>query len=331
MGSLRERRALLAAASATVGLGPLLFARHARAQAWPSKPIRILVGFPPGGLTDAYARMYAEQLSAKVGQSVVVENRPGAGAIIAIDAVAKSPPDGYTLLFTTSGSVWQNRVLYRKLPFDADRDLTPISLFPSGPLVMGVPATLAVRTMREWIDYARKNPTSMGTYAAASVPHMVADQVNRAYGTKIESIHYKGESPMWVDVASGQVQGAIGSYQAFAAMQAKGLVRAIAVTGPTRSPKLPDTPTLLEQGMDQPLFKLDGWLPLLAPAGTPPEIVARLSAAAIEGAETPKSAQLRDNFAIPTKPTTLDETRRRWRDESAVWIKLADDLGIKLD
>ena len=234
---------------ATVGaLGAAAAAPLANAQAakWPSKTIRIIVAFPAGGLTDAYARMYAEQLSAKFGQTVVVENKPGAGAIIAIDAVAKSPADGHTLLITTSGTVWQNRVLYSKLPYNLDKDLTPVVVFPSGPLVVAVSEKVPARNMREFIEYAKKNPTNMGTYAPGSYPHMVADQINRVEGSKILSVHYRGESPMWVDLASGQIDIAIGSYQSFAAVQSR--VRAIGVTGQYRSPKLPDVLTLSQQG-----------------------------------------------------------------------------------
>jgi tripartite-type tricarboxylate transporter receptor subunit TctC len=322
--------------TAALGLAPLALGlpRAAIAQGagdWPNKPIRIFVGFPPGGLTDAYARQYGEFLSAKVGQPVTVENRPGAGAMIALDALAKSPADGYTLGFTTSGTLWQNRVLYRKLPYDADRDLTPISLFPSGPLVLGVHDKLPVKTVTEFIDWAKRNTASMGTYAPASYPHMVADTINRTHGTKIESIHYKGEAPMWVDVASGQVQVAIGSFQAYNTVASKGLVRPLGVTGRFRSPRLPDVPTLTEAGMRDVLVTLDGWLPMVAPAGTPEPVLARLAAVAMEWAETPRAAQLRETFAIPNKPTPLDETRRRYKDESAVWIDLAKALGITLD
>ena len=199
--------------SASLGLGAMALLPDAGAQTskWPVKPIRIVVTFPPGGLTDAYARMYAEQLTASLGVPAFVENKPGGGAIIGIDAVAKSPPDGYTLLMTTSGTVWQNRVLYTKLPYNLDKDLTPIAVFPSGPLVVGVSEKVPARNMREFIEFAKSNTTSMGTYAPGSYPHMVADQTNRSEGTKILSVHYRGESPMWVDVASGQVQIAIGS------------------------------------------------------------------------------------------------------------------------
>ena len=299
---------------------------------WPSKPIRIIVAFPPGGLTDAYARQYADHLSAKFGQPVVVENKPGGGAIIGIDAVAKSPPDGYTLLMTTSGTVWQNRVLYSKLPYNLDKDLTPIALFPSGPLVVAVSEKVPARNMREFIQFAKANPnaTSMASYAPGSYPHMVADQANRIEGTSILTVHYRGESPMWVDVASGQVQIGVGSYQAFNTVSTRG-VRAIGVTGSYRSPKLPDVPTLVEQGVAGNLVKLEGGLPLMAPGGTPEAVLQILSRAAVEWAETERAAKLRENFAIPNKPKNLAETRRDWERDVPIWIKLAVDLGIKLD
>ena len=326
LSSMRRRfwlGALLVLGSSAVTVG-------AQTGTWPDKPIRIVVAFPPGGLTDAYARMYAEQLTAKLGVPAVVENKPGAGAIIGIDTVAKSAPDGYTLLMTTSGTVWQNRVLYSKLPYNLDKDLVPIAVFPSGPLVAGVPEKLPVTNMKEFIQYAKQNPTTMGTYAPGSYPHMVADQVNRNDGTKILSVHYRGETSMWVDLVSGQTQIAIGSYQAFATVQGRG-VRPIGVTGPYRSPKLPDVPTLLEQGIDPKLMSLEGGLPLMAPAGTPEPILQALSQIAVEGANTQRAAQLREAFAIPNKPKNLEGTRADWARDVPIWIKMAVDLGIKLD
>ena len=325
----RHRRALLRAAAM---LGGAAFAPSVLSQTakWPSKPIRIVVAFPPGGLTDAYARLYAEQLTAKFGVSAVVDNKPGAGAIIGIDAVAKAPADGYTLLMTTSGTVWQNRVLYTKLPYNLDKDLTPITLFPSGPLVVGVPEKLGVRSFQEFVEFAKKNQASMGTYAPGSYPHMVADQTNRTHGTQIVSVHYRGEAPMWVDVASGQLQIAIGSYQAFATVQTRG-VRAIGVTGSYRCPKLPDVPTLVEQGVAGRLVALEGGLPLMAPSGTPQAVLQALSRVVVEGANAERAVKLRETFAIPNKPKNLQDTRRDWENDVPAWIKLAVDLGIKLD
>jgi tripartite-type tricarboxylate transporter receptor subunit TctC len=333
MSNAFNRRRFLsgvAVVTASTGLPSAWSQEKPTAAKWPVKPIRIVVAFPPGGLTDAYARMYAEQITAQLGVPAVVENRPGAGAIIAIEHVAKSAPDGYTLLMTTSGTVWQNRVLYSKLPYNLDKDLTPIANFPSGPLVVAVSEKVPAKNMREFIEFAKANNTSMGTYAPGSYPHMVADQTNRNEGTTIQSIHYRGEAPMWIDVASHQTQIAIGSYQSFATVQPRG-VRAIGVTGNYRSPKLPDVPTLVEQGIGGNLVPLEGGLPLMAPSGTPEAVLQALSRVVVAGSNTERAAKLRENFAIPNKPKNLADTRREWEQVVPVWIKLAVDLGIKLD
>jgi tripartite-type tricarboxylate transporter receptor subunit TctC len=314
------------------GLGAALAAPALRAQGtrFPSKPMRIVVPFPPGGLTDAYGRMYAEQLTAQLGASVVVENKPGAGAVIGIDAVAKAPPDGHTLLITTSGTVMQNRVLYTKLPYNLDKDLTPIANFPSGPLVVGVAPQVPARSLREFVDWGRGRDLTMGTYAPGSYPHMMADLLNRQYGLKVLAAHYRGESPMWVDVAGGQLQIAVGSYQAFNTVSTRG-VKPIGVTGKYRSPRLPDVPTLIEQGVTGTLVPLEGGLVLMAPSGTPEAVLRTLSEVVVKGAETEAAARLRDSFGIPNKPKNLAETRKDWDQDVPAWIKAAVDLGIKLD
>jgi tripartite-type tricarboxylate transporter receptor subunit TctC len=326
----RPRRRAVIAWAAAAGAGWAAPRAWSQAPKYPNKPVRVIVAFPPGGLTDAYARHFAEHAQTRLGQPFIVENKPGAGAVVAIDAVAKSPPDGYTLLVTTSGTVWQNRVLYAKLPYDLDKDLVPVTLFPSGPLVVAVNEKVPVKTMGEFIAWARANPAFMGTYAAGSYPHMLADQLNRGNGTKLTSVHYRGESPMWVDVASGQVQVAVGSYQAWATVQPRG-VRAIGVTGVYRSPKLPEVPTLVEQGIDSRLVALEGGLPLMAPARTPEAVLQILSRVAVDWAHTPQAAKLRENFAIPNKPKNLAETRKDWERDVPVWVKVAVDLGVRLD
>ena len=324
---LHTAMALVAAALVSAGVSVQAWAQ---APKWPSKPIKIVVAFPPGGLTDAYARNYGEYLSTRLGVPVVIDNKPGAGAIIGIDAVAKSPADGYTFGMSTSGTFWQNRVLYSKLPYNLDKDLTPVTVFPSGPLVVGINEKIPARNMAEFVAWAQKNPASMGTYAPGSYPHMVADQTNRQSGTQIQSVHYRGEAAMWLDVASGQSQIAIGSYQAFNAVATRG-VRAVGVTGSYRSPKLPDVPTLMEQGNPGKLVTLEGGLPLVAPAGTPEAILRRMADEAVAWSNTEKASKLRDTFAIPNKPKNLAQTRTDWEAEVPVWIKLAVDLGIRLD
>lgn len=315
------------AALAAGGLVPGLQAQTAR---WPDKPLRVVVPFPPGGLTDAYARLFADHFTQTLGQPSMVDNRPGGGAIIGISQVAKAPADGYTLLVSTSGTVWQNRVLYSKLPYNLDTDLTPIALFPSGPLAVAVAPEVPAKNMREFIAYARERQVNMASYAPGAYPHMVADQLNRHAGTKIQTVQYKGESPMWVDVAGNSAQIGIGSYQAFNTVQGRG-VRPIGVTGNYRSPKLPDVPTLAEQGIDTPLVKLEGGLALMAPAGTPEAVLRILSKVATGCVETERGAKLRESFGIPNKPKDLAGTRKDWDIEVPVWIKLAVELGIKLD
>lgn len=323
------RRRILGAvaASGTVAALP----RFAIGQsAWPSKPIRIIVGSATGGLTDNFARQYGEFISRKLGQPVVVENRPGASGTIAADVVAKSPPDGYTYMVTISTTVWAARVLYRKLPFDPDKDLTPVTLFPSGALLMAVHDKLPVKTPKEYVEYARKNKATFGSYAPASLPHMIADTMGRTRGVDIEPVHYKGESPMWIDVASGQVNAGFGSHQAMLTHLQRGSVRPIAAWG-GRSPRMPDVPTFQELGFNEPIFGLNGWMPMVAPGGTPEEILRKVSAAILEGYTTDKLRQLHETFGIPSGPPSLDESRRIWKAEAPEWIANAERLGIKLD
>ena len=302
----------------------------AQTPAWPTKPIKIIVTFPPGGLTDSVARSFGQHLSAKLGVPVVVENKPGAGAIIGIDAVLKSPADGYTFGLTTSGTLFQNRVLFTKLPYNLEKDMTPVTFFPSGPLVVGINDKIPAKNMVEFVAWAKANNANMGSFAPGSYPHMVADQTNRTEGTKIQSVHYKGESPMWIDVASGQVQIAVGSYAAYNTVSTKG-VRPIGVTGVYRSPKLPDVPTLVEQGVQGKLVTLEGGLPLFAPAGTPEAVLNRVADEAVAWANTEQAAKMRETFGIPNKPKNLAETRRDFDAALPIWVRTAMDLGIKLD
>lgn len=327
MTDTSRRNLLLAGAGLAATPLPNAFAQTG---AYPTKGIRIIVGAAPGGLSDAYARLFSEQFTARFNLPAVVENRPGASGIIATEAMLKSPPDGYTLLSTTTGMLWQTRVLYRKLPFDLAKDIAPITVFPSGPLVLGVQEKMGVRNFNELIEYARVNPCSMGSYAVASYPHVLAETMNREFGCKIQSIQYKGEGPMWLEMGSGQLQMAVGSFQAFAAVRDKG-VRAIAATGQIRSPRLPDVPTLIEQGLKAPIARLEGGLALSANSAVPPAILDLLARVAVEGNETPRARALRENFAIPDATKGRADALRQWREDGPQWIKEVEALGVKLD
>jgi tripartite-type tricarboxylate transporter receptor subunit TctC len=326
----RKRRAGLAA-GASLAIGALAGVNPLRAHSWPSKPIRIIVGFAPGGTADTYARAIGEHWAQKLGQPVVVENRPGAGAMIALDLLAKSPADGYTIGLAPTSSYWQSRVLFRKLPFEPERDLAIVTLLPAGPLVFGVPASHPARTVTEFVEWARTNEASIGTFAPASTAHMVIEALNRSRNVSIKAIHYKGEAPMWVDTVSGQVQAGIGTYTTFSAMYSKGGLRPIGVTTMDRSPKLPEVPTLVEQGFEVPMLALNSWTSLVAPANTPDAVLSRLADLSVEFADTPRGLQFREQFGIAGKPTSLEEARRRYRDESPVWIETARSLGLTLD
>jgi tripartite-type tricarboxylate transporter receptor subunit TctC len=329
MGFQHDRRhslGVLAAAGLTAAGLP-----RAHAQAWPSKQIRIFCGFAPGGTTDPYARVLGEYLSQKVGQPVVVENRPGAGGFISLEALSRVPPDGYTIGITTSSSLWGSRALYRKMPFDADRDFVAISWLPVGPLLFGVPASLPVNSVQEWVDYAKKNPVTMASYNPASVPHLAAEEFNQRYGTKVNVVHYKGEGPMWPDVGTGIVHGGIGSYAALNAHMQRGTIKVLASVGSERNPRLPNLKSFVAQGFDGEIFRLDGGLLMVAPAATPPEIVKRLSDIFVEATDSPKSVALREAFAIDARPTTAAVAQKKWREEAPVWIAMTERMNIKLD
>lgn len=323
------RRRLLRAAAGIGAISALPW--KVQAQSWPVKPLRVVVGFPAGGLTDILARAYCEPLSQKLGQSVVVENKPGAGSAIAAGDVAKAAPDGYTFLFTISTTMNQNRVLYKKLPYDADKDFAYVSGFDAGHLPLAVATGVKVNNMTEFVELARRERVTMGNYSAGSFPHMLAAQVNKIYGTKIEAVHYKGEAPMWADLASGQITAAIGSIPAMSPHLQSGRVRPIAVPTYSRSSRLPDVPTFFEQGFKDPVFIIQGWIGMFAPAGTPRDIINRISAIHQESAETPRIKQIHTTFGLREKPWTADEFEKLNNEIKPIWISLARELGVTLD
>ncbi len=323
-----RRQLLLAAAAGTVlGHGPA-----AAQAAWPNRPVRVVVPFPPGGLTDAYARMYCEHLARKFGQPFNIENKTGAGGTLGAGDVAKAAPDGYTLLVTTSTPTWQAKVLYKKLPYTPVKDFDPIALFPSGALLVAVNANVPAKNLREFITYAKTNKSSWGTYGAGSWAHMLGDVVGKSEKLDMVVAHYRGEAPMLTDLIGGQIQAGVGSVQGILPHIQSGKLRAIGATGKVRTPRLPDLPTLVEQGFTAPVFGLEGYLPFAAPAGTPRDILDKLADAVREASLTPQLKGLRDQFGIPNLPLTNPaEVRKTWAEDSAEWIALATDLGITLD
>ena len=208
------------------------------AQAWPNKPIKIVVTYPPGGLTDVFARAYGEYVSQKVGQPVIVDNKAGAAGAIGAEIVKGAPPDGYTLMFTNSTTMMQNKVLFKKLPYDPDKDFALVAWFNTGHLPTAVAKDLPVKNVPEFAAWAKERRVSAATYGAGSYAHVVAESLNRHYGLKMEAVHYRGEALMWQDVASGAVQTASGSYAAMLPFVQSGAVKVIAVPTMERMKKL---------------------------------------------------------------------------------------------
>ncbi len=324
------RRRLLRAAAGISAISAIPWPAGAQG-AWPAKPIRVVVGFPAGGLTDILARAYCEPLSQKLGQPVVVENKPGAGSMIAAGDVAKAAPDGYTFLFTISSTMNQNRVLYKKMPYDPDKDFTYVSGFDAGHLPLAVALGVKANNMAEFVELARRERVTMGNYSAGSYPHMLALQINKLYGTKIDAVHYKGEAPMWADLASGQITSAVGSIPAMAPHLQSNRVRPIAVPTAVRSTRLPDVPTFVEQGFKEQVFVIQGWIGMFAPAGVSRDIVSRISAIHQESADLPRVKQIHATFGLRDKPWTAGEFEKLNSEIKPVWIALARELGITLD
>jgi tripartite-type tricarboxylate transporter receptor subunit TctC len=314
--------------SGLVSAAALPFAHVAWAQAWPSKPIKIICGYPAGGLTDLFARAYGDYISQKVGQPVVVENKPGAGGTIAAQAVKSSPADGYTLMFTISTTMIMNRVLYKTLPYDADKDFVLISSMSAGHLPFVAAKATGATNLKEFAEYARKNKTSVGTYAAGSYSHIAVAELNKHFGLQMEAVHYRGEAPMWQDLAAGVIQAASGSYAAASNVLQSGAGKAIAVPQKERMRKLPDVATFLEQGVTSKAFQLKGFICLVGPSDMPQEIVQKLSALMVEGGKSERVRSLLDTFGVDEAAVGQQEFKKLVAEEGPIWISLVQSLGL---
>jgi tripartite-type tricarboxylate transporter receptor subunit TctC len=297
-------------------------------QTWPSRPIKIVCGYPAGGLVDSFARIYGEYLAQKLGQPVIVENKAGASGSIGAGAVKQSPPDGYTLLVGTTAVLAQNRVLFKTLPYDPDRDLVLISSMSAGhlPLVAGKATNVA--SLKEFVEYARKNQTNVGTWGPGSYAHIVVAELNKRYELQMKAVHYRGESPMWQDFAAGVLQAAMGSYANAVNALEFGAGKAIAVQTTARNRKLPDVATFIEQGLDSKVFALAGYIFLAGPVDMPREIVARLSDLMVEAGKTDRIQKLLDKYAIDESAQGHIAFKKLYDDETPIWVDAVRALGL---
>jgi tripartite-type tricarboxylate transporter receptor subunit TctC len=301
----------------------------ALAQAWPAKPIRIIVTYPAGGLTDVFARAYGEYVSQKVGQPVVVENKAGAAGAIGAEMVKSSPADGYTLMFTNSTTMIMNKVLFKKLPYDPDKDFALVAWFNTGHLPTIINKDVPAKNVAEFAAWARDRKVSLATYGAGSYAHVVTETLNRHYGLKMEAVHYRGEALMWQDVASGAVQGASGSYASASAVLQSGAGRPIAVPTMERMKKLPDVPTFHEQGLTEKAFQVRGWVGCAAPVGTPEPVVQKLSELMVEAGKTERIQKIIDTFGIDEAARDRAYFKKVLDEEGPVWIEVIKSLNIE--
>lgn len=298
------------------------------AQQYPERPIRLIVPYTTGGGTDLLARIVGQELSNSLGQSVVVDNKPGAGAVIGTDIVAKARPDGYTLALISSGHA-MNPWLYSKLPFDSVADISPVIQIASGPNVIAVNADVPARTVAELIAMLRKEPGrySFGSAGIGNPTHLAGEIFQSATQTKLIHVPYKGSGQAEVGLAGGEVTMIVDSIPAALPFIKSGKTRALAVTGARRFPLLPDTPTADEAGLRD--FDLSTWWGIVAPPNTPAPIIAKLNESVARALQSP---EVRGQFLrLGAEPTssTARQFGDRIRSETERYGKIIRDLGIR--
>ena len=297
-------------------------------QAYPSKPVRIISPFPPGGGNDALCRIVAQKLVEGLKQQVIVENRAGANGIVGTEVAARSAPDGYTIVLIPSGHA-VNATLYRKLPFDSIRDFAPITLAGSSPLVLAVHPSLPVKSVKELVALARARPGQL-TYVSAGVGasgHLGGALFETLTGTKMVHIPYKGMALAITDLMSGQVSLTFGTSLSVIPHARSGRLRALATTGARRSPALPDLPTVAEAGV--PGYEASLWYGFVGPARLPPEVVRRLNSAIVAVLGLP---DVRDRLAsqgVDPQPTTPEEFAQLLASDVERWAKVIQRAGIQ--
>jgi tripartite-type tricarboxylate transporter receptor subunit TctC len=316
-----------------VGALALAVACGAHAQApYPNHPVRIVVPFPAGGTTDILARATAQKLTEGLGQPFVVENRPGAAGNIGAELVAKSPPDGYTMLMGTVGTHAINPSLYDKMPYDHVKDFVPVVLVAGVPNVLVVHPSVPVMSVQELIAYAKANPGKLNfaSSGAGTSIHLSGELFKTMTGVSMQHVPYKGSSPALADLTGGQVQLMFDNLPSALPLIKAGKLRALAVTSLTRSTVLPDLPTVSESGLAG--FDSSSWFGLLAPAGTPKDVVARVNGEVAKWLATPDAKEkLAAQGAIVASGLAPEDFTRHIASETAKWQKVVKESGAKVE
>jgi tripartite-type tricarboxylate transporter receptor subunit TctC len=316
------RRAALGLVAASCAVALWVPLPASAQDAWPSRTVRIVVPFAAGGTTDVVARAVARELSELWGQSVVVENRGGAGGNIGADAVAKAAPDGYTLLMTSGSIFTVNPHMYSKMPFDVNKDFIPVTNVASGPQLVVVNPSVPAKNLKEFIAYAKANPGKLnfGSAGVGSQVHMAAESFVDAAGIEATHVPYKGEGPSLSDLVAGSIDMMVANIAAAAPFANSGRLRALAVTSSKRSPLLPDVPTVAESGL--PGFENTGWFGFVVPAGTPAAIVSKVHGDTVKVLDkTEMKARLYVQGMTPVGNSPSDFARAI-EQESAHWAKV---------
>ena len=313
---------LVAAAAPAAGMAQAAF---------PSKPIRLIVPFPPGGGTDMIARTVAQKVADLNKWSVIVNNRPGAGGNLGVDAAAKSAPDGYTLVMGQTSNLAINPTLYTKLPYDPLKDLTPVALVSSSPIVMAVPVNSPFKTFADVVAASKGKPdaVTLGYSGNGTVAHLAGELAENAAGIKLRHIPYKGAAQAMTDLVGGQIDLYMSSVPTLLGQVRNGKLRAIAITSAKRAGQLPDTPTLAESGYKG--FDAVTWFGILAPAGTPAPIVAQLNKAINQALVLPDVAEKLRSEGGEVLGGTPEQFGQLLRAEVPRWGKIVKDSGASLD
>jgi tripartite-type tricarboxylate transporter receptor subunit TctC len=318
------RRSLLA-----LGAGlPLI--GTARAQStWPTRPIRLVVGYSAGGGNDLIARIVAGKLQDKLGQPIVVDNKPGAQSIVAAEIVAKAAPDGYTLLIAPSGPMTINPAVFSKLPYDPVRDFVPISLLAEFPLLLAIGADQPPKTLQELVEYGRANP-KLANYASSATPFQLAAELfNQRTGSSFQHIPYRGSGDAVQAVLAGQVLMTIADSGPMAGPLKGDKLRALGITTAKRPPAFPDVPTFAESGISD--MEIELWTGIVAPRGTSQDIVERLQDVIEDTMEMPAVRSALEGIYVDPRSTSTKEFREIITRDSARWKAVAAKANIKLD
>jgi tripartite-type tricarboxylate transporter receptor subunit TctC len=323
-----SRRQFVATGTA-LGLAPALSAVAQTAERYPARPIKMVVGYSPGGGNDLIARIVATRLQGKLGQPVIVENKPGAQSIVAAEMVAKSSPDGYTLLVAPSGPLTINPAVYAKLPYDPVKDFAPLSLLAEFPLLLIVGGEQPVRSVKELVDYGRANP-KLANYASSATPFQLAAELfNQRTDSKFQHIPFRGSGDMAQAVMSGQVLMAFADSGPIVAPLKAGKLRALGITTARRPPDFPDVPTMAESGVSD--MEISLWTGLVAPAGTPAEIQAMLQDAVVDTLEMPVVKEAMDAISVDARGTSSKEFAELIVRDIARWKAVAAKANIKIE